>query len=566
MSPFPILRAACRAPLAGLVVAIGLLVAAVALAATPADTALVPGPETEAASRAEPAPLVVWNREVTVFRTTYQGLSPEERAEAAARRIRDLPPTALRDTVRSQAARLGAWEGRIIDVGGHALFGILPGDVDSAAGETFESKVAQAEDRLHEALSARARSQSTPLLLRGVLFSALATFLLVLLLSVARRLRRRLWSRFVSRPGPIAKLRIAGWDLDHQVRGAIAKLADLLFWVFSAFALYLWITFVLSQFPYTQPWGEAFGDRLLGALATLGLGVLHALPGLGMVVLIFFVTRIALNALARFFEAIERERISFPGIHSDTAAATRRILTALLWIFAIVVAYPYLPGSQTEVFKGISVLAGLLVTLGASGVFGQVMSGLVVIYSRAVRLGEFVRIGEHEGIVSEIGMLSAKIKTIRKEEITIPNSVLVSTVTTNYSRLAGDEGAILATSISVGYDFPWRQVHALMTMAASRTSGVRKDPPPRILQRSLSDFAVEYQLHVHIERSKVRIFVLSELHGNILDAFNEFGVQILVPHYESQPDRRVFVPRDRWHDPPATPRADTESEGGTPMA
>jgi small-conductance mechanosensitive channel len=219
------------------------------------------------------------------------------------------------------------------------------------------------------------------------------------------------------------------------------------------------------------------------------------------------------------------------------------------------VAYPYLPGSGTDVFKGVSVFTGLLLSLGASGVVNQVMSGLVVVYSRSVRAGEYVRVGDTEGTVTEIGMLSTKMLTRRKEEITIPNAVLVGTVTTNFSRQEKEGGAVVATSVTIGYDAPWRQVHAMLLMAAERTPGVLRDPGPRVLQRSLSDFFVQYDLLVRIEHAEERFIVLSELHSNIQDAFNEFGVQIMSPHFEGQPEGRITVPRTKWFESPAAPAA-----------
>jgi small-conductance mechanosensitive channel len=174
-----------------------------------------------------------------------------------------------------------------------------------------------------------------------------------------------------------------------------------------------------------------------------------------------------------------------------------------------------------------------------------------VVYSRACKPGEYVRVGDIEGVVSQVGVLSTKLVTRKKEEITVPNAVLTGSSMTNYSRLAGEQGAIVGTTVTIGYDAPWRQVHAMLLMAAEQTTGIRKEPKPFVLQRSLSDFYVEYELRFHLQRPEERIFVLSELHGHIQDAFNEFGVQIMSPHFEGQPEGRVIVPRAQWHATPA---------------
>ena len=232
----------------------------------------------------------------------------------------------------------------------------------------------------------------------------------------------------------------------------------------------------------------------------------------------------------------------------------------LIWVFSVTIAYPYIPGSGTDAFKGVSVFVGLVVSLGSAGVVNQVMSGLVVIYSRALKPGEFVRVGDDLGTVSELGMLSTKIITRKREEITIPNAVLVGTKMVNYSRHAVGEGAVVGTTVTIGYDVPWRQVHAMLLRAAEQTAGVRKDPAPRVWQKALSDFYVEYELVVNLDKPEERVPVLSELHTHIQDAFNENGVQIMSPHYESQPGEKVFVPKSQWF--PARSSMSAEPNGG----
>ena len=242
-----------------------------------------------------------------------------------------------------------------------------------------------------------------------------------------------------------------------------------------------------------------------------------------------------------------------PGVHPETAASTRRLVSGLLWLFALALAYPYLPGSDTDAFKGVSVFVGLVVSLGSSGIVTQMMSGLTLTYSRALRVNDFVRIGDIEGTVTHLGSLSAKIRTLRNEEVTIPNAVVVGNQIVNYSRLAGSEGVYVGTSVTIGYDVPWRQVQALLLEAAGRTEGVRSTPPPRVRQSGLRDFYVEYLLLIALEDPTLRVATLDRLHGHILDAFNEHGVQIMSPSYEADPEGKKVVPRDQWFAAPASP-------------
>lgn len=193
---------------------------------------------------------------------------------------------------------------------------------------------------------------------------------------------------------------------------------------------------------------------------------------------------------------------------------------------------------------------GFMLTLGSAGIVTQMMSGLVLIYSRALKVGDFVSIGEVTGVVKETGVLSTKIINMRNEEVTIPNAVLVGNPIKNYTSGA-DQGAMVSTTVTIGYDTPWRQVEAMLVNAAERTQGVRKLPKPFVAQKSLQDFYVEYELFVQLDRPLQRVLILSELHGHIQDEFNTHGVQIMSPHFALQPRSNVVVAKENWFAEPA---------------
>jgi small-conductance mechanosensitive channel len=292
--------------------------------------------------------------------------------------------------------------------------------------------------------------------------------------------------------------------------------------------------------------------------------VLAAIPGLVAVVIIVLIARWSVRLINAVFKEVEYGRLSLPWLEQETARTTRTLLIGVVWLFALVVAYPYIPGSDTAAFKGLSVLVGLMITLGSTGLINQVISGLFVTYSKSVKAGDYVRVGDMEGEVIDVGSLATKLRTPRQEEITLPHSVLVGTATTNYSRLAADHGMVVTASVTIGYDAPWRQVHELLLLGASRTAGIRNEPPPRVLQRELSDFYVQYQLLAHLEEGASRSAVLSELHAQIQDAFNEYGVQIMSPHFEAQPKKPVLVPKSAWYVPPSSPPpSDADGEPAT---
>jgi small-conductance mechanosensitive channel len=274
------------------------------------------------------------------------------------------------------------------------------------------------------------------------------------------------------------------------------------------------------------------------------------------VTVIFILARTMVRIGAVFFERVERGSIEVGWIDSDTAKPSRRIFSFVVWVFALAMAYPYLPGAQTEAFKGLSVLVGLMVSLGATSVVGQAFNGLILMFTRAFRSGDYVRIGDVEGTVTDLGMFATRIRTGMGEEITLPNSAVMATTTRNYSRSVPGMGYIVDTVVTIGYSTPWRQVHAMLEEAARRTPGIAGDPAPYVRQTALSDFYVEYRLiaYTPAETPRRRIEVLSDMHSNIQDVFNQYGVQILSPHYMADPRDPQIVPKDKWHLPPARDR------------
>lgn len=357
---------------------------------------------------------------------------------------------------------------------------------------------------------------------------------------------------------------VGGVDLRPHIIAIEGGLLRFASWSAGLALGYLWLTFVLSQFPYSRPWARQLRVFLVNLAADFMGAVVGAIPDLVKVALIFLIARFLARGVNAFLRAAETGALKSTWLEPETARMTRRLIVIMIWLFALVLAYPYIPGSDTPAFQGLSVLLGLMVSLGATGLVGQIIGGLVMVYTRAFRTGDFVKVGDHEGVVVLVGMLSTKILTVRREEITIPNAVLVGTTSVNFSRRAVPDGAVVATKLTIGYDAPWRQVHSMLLAAAAHTAMVRTEPAPRVIQFSLSDFYVEYWLLVNIDRAEERYVMLSELHANIQDAFNQHGVQIMSPAFESQPDRPVVVPPSRWYAPPAAPPdpPDAEGDGG----
>jgi small-conductance mechanosensitive channel len=337
--------------------------------------------------------------------------------------------------------------------------------------------------------------------------------------------------------------------------GFARNLARMGFWAVVLLLTYEWVGFVLGRFPFTRPWGEQLNAFLVTTLVDLLTAIAQAVPELLIVAAIFFIARFATGVLKKFFDGVQSRRIDVSWLDADSARPTRRLANLGIWIFALAMAYPYIPGSETDAFKGLSVLIGLMVSIGASSIVGQAAAGLILMYTRTYRPGEYVRLGEHEGTVVEMGMFTTRVRTGLGEELSVPNSFALSTVSKNYSRVVKGTGYVLDTTVTIGYDTPWRQVHAMLVEAAGRTPGVLSVPAPHVFQTALSDFYVEYRLVCQAVPSepRPRAEVLSVLHANVQDVFNEYGVQIMSPHYLGDPAGAKVVPKDHWHQAPAKP-------------
>jgi small-conductance mechanosensitive channel len=258
-----------------------------------------------------------------------------------------------------------------------------------------------------------------------------------------------------------------------------------------------------------------------------------------------------LGLLRFFFSAVENGEIKLAGFYSEWAAPTYKICRFLVIILAVAVAYPYIPGSTSRAFEGISIFLGVLFSLGSTSLIANMVAGVVLTYMRGFRVGDVVKIGDTTGKVTEVALLVTRLRTPKNVEITIPNSVLMGSQVTNYSFAAGEGRLILPTSITIGYDAPWRQVHGLLLLAAERTGKVLREPAPFVLQSALDDFYVKYELNVYAASSDDMPRLYSELHQNIQDAFNEYGVQIMSPHYVADPESAKIVPPEHWRQPPA---------------
>jgi len=528
--------------------------AGVCLAADPAPNQGSQDRMEEAVRQPEPATLRVLNRDIVTFRAKVAGATPQRRADVALERLKELPDSAMEMPLQALPFQFQNIAGIQFMLGDTNLFAVVEGDLDSARDQTLDALSRQTMERLERARKAWHDANDRRLLLMGLLKAAAATAALVALVALAVRAHRSSLQRLEA-----LRERLAARGSRMDRRELLTRLAigttQLVLWLALLLLAYGWLRLVLASFVATQPLAHELDAWLLDKLGWVTQGALDGIPGLATVLIVLLLTRAVVDVLGYFFSSVQQRRLQLPFLHQETTTATRRIVTVVVWGLGITIAYPYLPGSSSEAFKGLSVLFGLMLTLGASGIVNQAMSGLVLVYSRALRKGDLIEVNGMQGVVSEVSSLAVKMINIRNEEITIPNAVLVASPIRNYSKLSKTHGSLLTVSVTIGYDTPWRQVHAMLEEAARRTPRVLEDPAPYVYQRALSDFYVEYELFAGIDGPLGRAPVLSALHANIQDVFNEHGVQIMSPHFEGQPDQAIVVPKADWYKAPARPSA-----------
>lgn len=495
------------------------------------------------AQEADVAEVFLNNRAVAVFRADELGGSPAERAKLAQQAMREALATGgLGLVTRSEA------DGAVrFEIDGRPVFFLTTDDlVGTPQTPALGVAAHQVQLRLQKAVQEHLEMRDWRRFGIGLAYTlgatAIAAAVLWLLLKGRRWLRVRLQAAmWHPQPGVMPYI--------SHARSALHLLGTATLWLLGLVLADAWLSFVLQQFAYTRPWGERSTDWLLQTSEQFARSIAQAIPGLAIAVVIFLLARVVTRSNTHFLQRVARGETRLGWLDADTAVPTQRLGNMLVWLFALAMAYPYLPGSDTEAFKGVSVMAGLMLSLGATGAIGQAVSGLSLMYSRAMRVGEYVKIGDTEGTVTQLGMFVTHIQTGMGEEVSLPNSAVFSQPVRNFSRLVQDGRFVLHTSVTIGYATPWRQVHAMLLEAARRTPGVAVEPAPYVLQTALSDFYVEYRLCAQGNRSAPgsRVEAMSQLHANVQDVFNQQGVQIMSPHYRADPPApQVVAPDDPW--------------------
>lgn len=488
-------------------------------------------------------PVNVDGREILRIFENVGSFSAQERAQAVANRLQALvnDPTIDLD----QIAVVDSPFGTSIELRDNVLLVVT--DNDARHLQVSRSVVASYYlKQIREGIRA-AREQHSKKFLIWAGVKALVTLLIYLLLlwiviAGARRLllvvlpvARQLDGIKIQKSQLLGGERIAAL-VGTLIRAARVILIVALTWVFLG-----------TEFNYF-PWTREHGKRLLGYITTpVGFvirGFLNYLPNLFYIIVIGAVMYYVLKFLRVLAREIERGNIRIPGFYPEWVFPTYKIVRFLLIALTAVLIYPYLPGENSPAFKGIGLFIGVLFSLGSTSAVANVIAGIIIIYARGFRAGDWVKIGDNTGEITALTMLATHLQTIRNEEVIIPNSVVLSNYVTNYSMQARIKGLILHTSVTIGYEEPWRDVHELLIQAALKTKDILREPAPFVLQNALQDSYVQYEINAYTDQPKRMLYIYSDLHGNIQDCFFAAGVEIMSPIYSALRDgNRTQMPK-----------------------
>ncbi|SNB03442.1 putative small-conductance mechanosensitive ion channel MscS1 (fragment) [Flavobacterium psychrophilum] len=346
----------------------------------------------------------------------------------------------------------------------------------------------------------------------------------------------------------IKGIKIGNYNLFDAKRQVLALLSlnRVIKWLFILLLIYIALPILFGIFPWTEHFTDTLFGYILNPTKQIILGFWNYLPNLFTIIVIYIVFKYILKGIHFLKIEIENDKLHLAGFYPDWANPTYQILRLVLYAFMFVLIFPFLPGSNSPIFQGVSVFLGVLFTFGSSGSLSNIVAGIVLTYMRLFKIGDRVKIGDVVGDVIEKSMLVTRIKTVKNEVISIPNTTVMSSHTINYSNEAeAGNGLILHTTVTIGYDIPWKIMHQVLLDASDRTDLLLKEPKPFVLQTSLDDFYVSYQINAYTREANKQSGIYSQLHANIQDCCNEAGIEILSPHYRQMRDgNRVTIPND----------------------
>ncbi|WP_439880852.1 mechanosensitive ion channel family protein [Pontibacter sp. MBLB2868] len=420
-------------------------------------------------------------------------------------------------------------------------------DMDAAQADVPRAELAALyASKIRETVVTSAEQNSLRFILIEIGLAALVLIVFFILIKYVNKLFQYIFGKIEEQQGKALKgLKVKNYEMLTPEREAAVVLAAMKFIrIITIFILiYILLPVLFSIFPWTEGYADTLLLYILSPLRKIGMGLVNYIPNLLTILVIIVVTHYVVKFLRFLAVEVEEGKLEVPGFYKDWAKPTYNIVRFLLYAFMFIVIWPYLPGSDSAVFQGVSVFLGILFSLGSSSAIANMVAGLVLTYMRSFKIGDRIKIGEITGDVIEKTLLVTRVRTTKNEDITIPNAMILNSHTTNFTTCSeqSEKGLVLHTTVTIGYDVPWPKVHQALIDAALATPDVEKTPAPFVLQTSLDDFYVSYQLNAYTFTAGKMAVIYSNIHQNIQDKFNEAGIEILSPHYRAQRDGNMVT-------------------------
>lgn len=493
----------------------------------------------------EAAPVILDGTELFRIRKRVLSLSPAERARAISARL-----VRLMENPRTPRNPVSVFDGETSSdlFSGEMLIMVVTEQDAADEGKPRALLAREYAARMNTTLETHREARSLHKLLLGGLYALLATLALIALLLFFRLLFSRIYATITDwKATRLRSVKIQSFEVitpDHLATGMLFASKTLRV-LLVLLLLYFYIPLVFSFFPWTSGYATTLLDYAMAPLHVMQTAVITYLPKLVFIAVIILVMRYVIKGVGLLFAELEKGSITISGFYPEWSEPTFKIVRFLLIAFTAVIVFPYLPGSDSPAFKGVSIFLGVLFSLGSSSAVANIIAGVILTYTRAFSIDDRVRINDNTGDVIEKSLLATHIRTIKNVHITIPNSLVLGSHILNYSTTSREACLILHTSVTIGYDAPWRKVHELLISAALATENILPEPRPFVLQTALNDFHVTYELNAYTGAPHVMAQTYSDLHRNIQDAFNEGGVEIMSPHYAQIRDgNRTTIPEE----------------------
>lgn len=498
------------------------------------------------------SPVILDGKTVITMHWGYGNFTPTVRASGVATRLKTVAEdSAAPLTLTQQVSPLGI----NIQCGDVILASVFAGDAQ--AENTTQAALAQqwSNSFLSAMQSYRAKYSWKQVVIHTLLALLTIAFCIWLLIMVHRVTKRiaAITSRVIERKVKGPQSRLAPLVSDSLLHTVVMRTFGIIQLLLLLVIATLAIHTLLGIFPRTRPLATQIYDGVAQPARSFFHSFWVNLPSLLFIVLLGIFTWYLIRLVRYFFAKVASGSISVEGFRPAWSTVTERLVSIAILVLAALVAYPYIPGSQSAAFKGISLFLGVLVSLGSTGLVANIITGVMLTYMDAFEVGDLVQIGEINAYVKQTSLLTTRLITRKNEIITLPNSYIMGQHITNFSAHGGKDSILISATVGIGYEVPWRQVEAMLLEAAAKTDSVLKDPAPFALTLSLENYSVNYEINAYLKPGVRRYVGIADLNRNVLDAFNEYGVAIMTPSYMADPAEPKVVAKDNWFAPPANP-------------